>query len=82
MGWYILKAPSAGRLAERWEHSPDYQDWTYYARPGVRWYDGVPVTAHDVKFSLDLLTHPDILEISPGHIPVEHMEELWLDDRH
>jgi len=57
-----------GRLAERWEHSPDYREWTYYLRPGVRWHDGVPVTAHDVKFSLELLTHPDILEISPGDI--------------
>lgn len=57
-----------GRLAERWEHSPDYREWTYYIRPDVRWHDGVPVTAHDVKFSLDLLAHPDVLVISPSSI--------------
>ena len=34
-----------GWLAERWEHSPGYLEWTYYLRPGVRWHDGVPVTA-------------------------------------
>ena len=36
------------RLAERWEHSPDYREWTYHLRRDVRWHDGVPVTAHDV----------------------------------
>ena len=44
------------RLAERWEHSDDYREWTYHLRRDVRWHDGVPVTAHDVKFSLDLVT--------------------------
>ncbi|MGQ0732276.1 MAG: ABC transporter substrate-binding protein [Acidobacteriota bacterium] len=44
-----------GQLAESWEHSADYRDWTYHLRPGVRWHDGVPVTAGDVKFTLDLL---------------------------
>ncbi len=34
-----------GRLAERWEHSPDYRSWTVHLRQGVRWHDGVPVTA-------------------------------------
>ena len=42
------------QLAESWEHSADYRDWTYHLRPGVRWHDGVPVTAADVKFTLEL----------------------------
>ena len=54
-----------GRLAERWEHSADYREWTYHLRPGLRWQDGVPVTAHDLKFSLDLLAHPDVLAFGP-----------------
>ena len=53
-----------GRLAERWEHSPDYVEWTYYLRPGVRWHDGHPVTAHDVKFSLELMNGSDVLELT------------------
>lgn len=52
-----------GRLAERWEHSPDYREWTYYLRPGVRWHDGTPVTAQDVKFSLELKAHPKVLTL-------------------
>jgi len=51
-----------GRLAERWELSPDYWERTYYLRPGVRWHDGVPVTAQDIKFSIELLNNPDVLE--------------------
>ena len=53
-----------GRLATNWEHSEDYRTWTIHLRTDVRWHDGVPVTAHDVKFTLDLLEHPDVLGIS------------------
>ncbi len=49
------------RLARRWEHSPDYREWTLHLRPDVKWHDGVPVTAHDVKFTMDLWAHPDVL---------------------
>jgi peptide/nickel transport system substrate-binding protein len=51
-----------GRLARSWEHSPDHREYTYHLRTGLRWDDGVPVTAHDVKFTLDLLGHPDVAE--------------------
>ena len=49
------KGELEGRLAQSWEHSADYREWTYYLRRGVRWHDGRPVTAHDIKFTLDLL---------------------------
>ncbi len=57
-----------GRLAQRWEHSPDYREWTFHLRQDVRWHDGVPVTAEDIKFSMELLSHPDVLR-----------SEAWLD---
>jgi peptide/nickel transport system substrate-binding protein len=41
-------------LAERWEHSEDYKEWTFYLRKNVKWHDGVSVTAHDIKFTFDL----------------------------
>ena len=56
-----------GRLARSWEHSPDYREWTFHLRTDVRWNDGTPVTAHDLKFSMELLTHPDVLGEDPGH---------------
>ncbi len=55
------KGELVGQLAESWEHSFDYRTWTIHLRRDVRWHDGVPVTAHDIKFSIDLWKHPDIL---------------------
>ncbi|MHC4256698.1 MAG: ABC transporter substrate-binding protein, partial [Planctomycetota bacterium] len=49
------------RLLERWEHSNDYTEWTFYLRKDVKWHDGKPVTAHDVKFTLELLTDPNVM---------------------
>lgn len=49
------------RLARRWERSADARTWTYHLRTDVRWHDGVPVTAHDVAFTMQLLSHPKIL---------------------
>ncbi len=59
-----------GRLGESWEHSPDYRTWTIHLRKDVRWHDGVPVTAHDIKFTLDLLSHPKVLIVPPGAFAV------------
>jgi peptide/nickel transport system substrate-binding protein len=64
-----------GRLALRWEHTDDYRDWTVHLRPEARWHDGVPVTAHDVKFTLDLLKHPDF-----GTAAEDAYEVTVLDD--
>ncbi|MCK5411912.1 MAG: hypothetical protein KAJ67_07445 [Gemmatimonadetes bacterium] len=47
-------------LARSWEHSEDYRTWTYHLRTDVLWHDGVPVTAHDVGFSMALMARPDI----------------------
>lgn len=44
-----------GRLARRWEPSPDYREWTYHLRTDVRWHDGVPFTANDVAFTIALM---------------------------
>jgi ABC-type transport system substrate-binding protein len=54
-----------GALAERWELAEDAKGWTYHLRTNIRWHDGVPVTAHDIAFSIDLLQHPDVLAGMP-----------------
>ncbi len=48
-------------LANRWEMSPDALTWTFYLRKGVKFHDGVEVTAKDVKFSLEEFIRPDSL---------------------
>jgi peptide/nickel transport system substrate-binding protein len=40
-------------LATNWEVAPDGLTWTFLLRQGVRWHDGQPLTADDVKFTFD-----------------------------
>ena len=55
-----------GRLAQSWELLPDDSSWTIRLRSDVRWHDGVPVTAHDIKFTMDLYQRPDVAFWAPG----------------
>jgi len=41
-------------LAERWEASADFTEYTFQIRDGVKWHDGQPFTAEDTKFWLEL----------------------------
>jgi peptide/nickel transport system substrate-binding protein len=63
------------RLARDWEHSPDYRTWTIRLRTDARWHDGEPVTARDVKFTFDLLTHPDVLVETPDALDVTALDD-------
>jgi peptide/nickel transport system substrate-binding protein len=65
-----------GRLAESWEHSSDFRVWRIRLRQRIRWHDGTPVTAHDMKFTMDLLQHPEARKFAPGSWTV-----TVLDDR-
>ena len=49
------------RLLESWTHSDDYTEWTFFLRKDIKWGDGKPVTAHDVKFSIELVTNPSLM---------------------
>ena len=40
-------------VAERWEIAPDGLSWTFHLRKDVKWHNGDPLTAHDVKFSIE-----------------------------
>jgi peptide/nickel transport system substrate-binding protein len=43
-----------GKLVRRWEISDDGRTWTYHLRTDVTWHDGVPVTAEDYRFTVQL----------------------------
>ena len=40
-------------MAESWSSSSDKLTWTYKLRPGMKWSDGQPMTADDVKYTID-----------------------------
>jgi len=46
-------------VAESWEVSEDGLTYTYNLRQDVLWHDGEPLTAEDVKFTIELSSHPD-----------------------
>ena len=48
------------QLATSWEYSEDFRSITYYLRKDVKWSDGKPVTAEDVKFTFDLIKNPNV----------------------
>jgi peptide/nickel transport system substrate-binding protein len=49
-----------GDLASSWDISPDGKIITFNLRQNVRWHDGAPFTAADVKFTFEKLTDPNV----------------------
>ena len=43
-------------LATQWTKSPDALEWRFTLRDNVRWHDGQPLTAEDVKFTFEYLS--------------------------
>ena len=46
-------------LATSWEISADGLTYTFHLRDNVRFHDGEPLTAEDIKFTLEMFFHPD-----------------------
>ena len=59
----LVKVDEEGKLvpwlAERWQASTDALTWTFVLRKGVRFHNGRPFTAEDVKFVLDRAQNPE-----------------------
>lgn len=54
-----------GSLAKTWDVSPDGHTVTFHLASGVKWHDGTPFTAQDVKFSWDRAGDPNTDPVNP-----------------
>lgn len=62
------KEELAPALAEKYEQI-DSQTWKFYLRKGVKFHNGNPFTAEDVKFSFERLKNPEVSElVNTGNI--------------
>lgn len=67
-------------LAEKWEYDESSYTYTFYIREGVKWHDGQPVTAEDVKFTIEAVMDPENgSENAPNYEDVQAINVL--DDR-
>jgi peptide/nickel transport system substrate-binding protein len=55
----LTTLPEAG-LAEKWDIAPDQKSITFHLRHDVRWFDGQPLTARDVLFTLKVIYDPKV----------------------
>jgi peptide/nickel transport system substrate-binding protein len=59
VGFDIEKGGAGPGVAQSWELSEDGLTWTFHIRPGQKFHNGDPLTANDVKFSLQRQMAPN-----------------------
>ncbi len=71
-------------LAISWSWNEEGTQLTMPLQKGVKWHDGKPFTANDVKCTWDLLTGKSVekLRINPRKSWYNNLEEVWVDNDH
>ena len=64
VGFNLEKGGIGPGVAESWELAADGLSWTFKLRPGQKFHNGDPLTAADVKFSLERHMGPGSLAAS------------------
>ncbi len=68
------------RLAKSWEFDETQNTYTFHLEENVKWHDGEPFTAEDVKFTIEAIQDPDNgAENAPNY---EDVEEITVVDEH
>jgi len=65
-------------LATRWSWNEDGTELTFNLRQGVKWHDGKPFTAQDVKWTYDLRLDraPEKLRVNPGKSAFDNLDHV------
>ena len=71
-------------LAESWTYAEDGKSLTFKLRQGVKWHDGKPFTAKDVKCTWDLIAGnaPEKLRVNPRKSWYRNLESVSVDSDH
>lgn len=73
-------------LAERWSWQDNYRNLVFFLRHGVKWHDGQPFTAKDVKYTYDVVREaknaPAKLRLSPRKEWYGNVEAIETPDSH
>ncbi len=64
------------RLATSWSVSKDQLTWTYQIRHGVKWSDGVPLTAADVAYTFQRDIQPGSTEFADNSSYVQNITSV------
>ncbi len=68
----------APRLAKSWERNEDGTEWTFHLVDNAKWHDGKPLTAEDVKFTIDFVNEHKL-----GFLPeVKFIDRVEVVDLH
>src|SRR5262249_35485628 len=68
-------------LAESWSWNDDHTKLSFKLHQGVKWHDGKPFTAADVKCTWDLLTgrSADKLRLNPRKVWYDNLSDVVVD---
>ena len=65
------------RLAESWDIDEETNTYTFHLAEGVKWHDGEPFTAEDVKFTYEIIMDPENgSENAPNYEDVEQINVI------
>lgn len=68
------------RLAKSWDYDEENFTYTFHLEEGVKWHDGEPFTAEDVKFTIEAIMDPaNESENAPNY---EDVESITVIDDH
>src|SRR5581483_982929 len=63
-----------GELAEKWSWQDNYRHLVFFLRKDVKWHDGQPFTAKDVKYTFDMVREaPD----APGKLRINPRKDWY-----
>jgi hypothetical protein len=80
----VVQAGRKAKSAESWSWDEDHARLTFKLRQGVKWHDGKPFTASDVKCTWDMLTgkSQDKLRLNPRKAWYRNLEGVVPEGDH